>query len=292
MARSILQIDAFTDRLFGGNPAGVVPDARGLDERTMQAIAREMNCSETAFVFPPTRADCTELVRFFTPGEEVPMCGHATIATYLALGARAGGDERMLTRMMECGAGALPIAIERDGATARVTMTQKEGWFGEASSEEVAASVGLDEGAILPSAPAELASTGLCVAIFPVANVDVLGKCRPNASQIRKIAGAQRADGVYVVALDALLGKVTRARARFFCGEGLAIGEDPVTGSAAGALTAWLHRHERLAIGETVTIEQGVECGRPGVVRGFVGDDRRVSIVGTGVLVFEASINV
>src|SRR5512143_1658976 len=102
MARPILQVDAFTDRLFGGNPAGVVPDARGLDDRAMQAIAREMGCAETAFVLPATRADCTERVRFFTPGEEVPMCGHATIATYVVLARGAvGGEGATATRTME-----------------------------------------------------------------------------------------------------------------------------------------------------------------------------------------------
>src|SRR5438105_2977729 len=125
MARTIVQIDAFTDRLFGGNPAAVVPDAEGLDARAMQTIAREMACSETAFVFPATRADCTERVRFFTPTEEVPMCGHATVATYLVLAERIGEGGRT----MECGAGALPIEVAREGGALHVTMTQNAGAF-------------------------------------------------------------------------------------------------------------------------------------------------------------------
>src|SRR4051794_1738523 len=114
MARAIVQVDAFTDRALSGNPACVLPDADGLDERTMQAIAREMGCSETAFVMRATRADCTERVRFYTPSEEVPMCGHATIAAYTVLAA-AFGEAPVVRRVMECGAGALPIAIARHG---------------------------------------------------------------------------------------------------------------------------------------------------------------------------------
>jgi PhzF family phenazine biosynthesis protein len=287
MARALFQVDSFTDRLFGGNPAGVVPDARGLDERTMQALAREMNCSETAFVFPPTRADCTQRVRFFTPGEEVPMCGHATIAAYLVLSARGDVGERAV---MECGAGALPIAIAKDGGAIRVTMTQNEGSFADVPSRGmVAQCVGLPPDAVATRPPPELSSTGLCAAILPLQSLEVLARCRPDAAKIRELGAPV---GVYAVVLEPDDGEVTRAHARFFGAEGIGIVEDPVTGSAAGALAAWLHRHGRLAIGRPLVVEQGGHCGRPGTVIAEVGADRRVSITGTGVVAFESKINV
>ncbi len=288
MARKILQVDSFTDRLFGGNPAGVVPDAQGLDDRAMQAIAREMNCSETAFVLPATRADCTHRVRFFTPGEEVPMCGHATIATFLVLAATGAVRGQA---MMECGAGALPIAIGGEGAAATVTMTQNAGVFGEVPSRGlVAQALGLPPDAVAARPPPEMASTGLWAAILPLQSLEVLARCQPDAARIRALSSDAVA-GVYAVVLEPADGIVTRAQARFFCAEGLGIGEDPVTGSAAGALAAWLHRHDRLPVGQTLTVEQGAQCGRPGTVRARVGEDRRVSISGTGVIVFEATIN-
>src|SRR5206468_3716222 len=132
----------------------------------------------------------------------------------------------------------------------------------------------------------------LCAAIAPVVSLDALAACRPDAAKIRGLGGTKKADGVYVVAFAPGSGPVAEARARFFCGEGLGIGEDPVTGSAAGAFAAWLHRHGRLAIASKLTIYQGVECGRPGSVSASVGDDRRVSIVGSGVVVYDTTINV
>ena len=83
-----LHLDVFTDRLFGGNQLAVVLDGRGLSSETMQAIAKEMNFSETTFVLPPERPDTDVRVRIFTPGEELPMAGHPTIGTHLRAGAR------------------------------------------------------------------------------------------------------------------------------------------------------------------------------------------------------------
>jgi PhzF family phenazine biosynthesis protein len=295
MARTIFQVDSFTDRLFGGNPAGVVPDARGLDDRAMQTIAREMNCSETAFVFPPTRADCTHRVRFFTPGEEVAMCGHATIATFLVLAGEATGSAGLAAgrAVMECGAGALPISVEGTGAATTVTMTQNAGTFLEVPSRGmIAQAIGLPPDVLAPRPPPEVSSTGLPAAIVPLQSVEVLARCRPDAAKIRALADGTTA-GVYAVVLEpSEAAAVRRAHARFFCAEGLGIGEDPVTGSAAGALAAWLHRHGRLPVGEILTVEQGAYCGRPGTVRARVGEDLRVSISGTGVIAFRTSLNV
>ena len=294
MARTLFQVDSFTDRLFGGNPAGVVPDARGLDDRAMQAIAREMNCSETAFVFPPTRADCTHRVRFFTPGEEVAMCGHATIATFLVLAGDAAGGAGLAAgrAVMECGAGALPIAVEGTGAATTVTMTQNAGTFGEVPSRGlIAQAIGLPPDVLATRPAPQVSSTGLPAAIVPLQSLDVLARCRADAAKIRDLPDCT-IDGIYAVVLEPEDGVVRRAHARFFCAEGLGIGEDPVTGSAAGALAAWLHRHGRLPVGEVLTVEQGGYCGRPGTVRARVGEDLRASISGTGVIVFRTTLNV
>ena len=79
--RRLVQVDVFTERIFGGNPLAVVFDAAGLEDIAMQAIAREMNLSETVFLLPTTRDDCAARVRIFTPAREVPFAGHPTIGT-------------------------------------------------------------------------------------------------------------------------------------------------------------------------------------------------------------------
>ena len=102
MARdyAFVQVDVFTDRVFGGNPLAVFLDAQGLDDATMQAIAREMNLSETTFVLPSTRPDCAARVRIFTPVHELPFAGHPTIGTtwVLATESRLGGGARAARR--------------------------------------------------------------------------------------------------------------------------------------------------------------------------------------------------
>jgi PhzF family phenazine biosynthesis protein len=274
--RAIVQVDAFTDRLFGGNPACVVPEADGLDAGTMQAIAREMRCSETAFVMRATRADCTERVRFFTPTEEVPMCGHATIAAYTVLATGA------VPRMMECGAGALPIDVMRDGSVTWIAMTQNAPEIVEVRSREaLAASVGLAREDARDDVPPQLVSTGERMAILPVRGRDVLRRCRPDPARIAALDGAPT--GVYVVAFE------ETAQARFFGAAGTGIVEDPVTGAGAGAFAAWLDRHGRLQ-GE-IAIAQGIEMGRAGVVRARMEAGRPV-IVGRAVVVFASRINV
>src|ERR671936_2567681 len=92
MAReyAFVQVDVFTDRVFGGNPLAVFLDGRGLSDGEMQAIAREMNLSETTFVLPATRADCAARVRIFTPASEIPFAGHPTVGTAWVLATRGG----------------------------------------------------------------------------------------------------------------------------------------------------------------------------------------------------------
>src|SRR5712664_4939062 len=86
-AYKFVQVDVFTDRVFGGNPLAVLLDARGLDDDLMQRIAREMNLSETVFLFPPTRPDCVAALRIFTPARALPFAGHPTVGTAWVLAA-------------------------------------------------------------------------------------------------------------------------------------------------------------------------------------------------------------
>src|SRR3954465_9633222 len=137
-----LHLDVFTDRLFGGNQLAVFLDGRGLSPDTMQAIAKEMNFSETTFVLPPERPDTDVRVRIFTPGEELPMAGHPTIGTAFAL-ARAGvlapGRGRVVFGL---GVGPTEVALKWNGDTlAFAWMTQPNPTFGEPGAAQSAAAV-------------------------------------------------------------------------------------------------------------------------------------------------------
>ncbi len=290
MPRILYQVDAFTDRLFGGNPAGVVPDAAGLDDRAMQSIAREMNCSETAFVTAPTRPGATHRVRFFTPAREVKLCGHATIATFHVLAERR---ELPGNVVMECGAGEVPIEVLREGGRTRITMTQGKASFVDAPFRGVVSqSVGLPPDVVSPKPPPQLVSTAVWIAILPVLAVDVLSKCAPVAAKIRALGGARAVDGVYVVALGSEMGPIHEVRSRFFGAEGLGIVEDPATGVAAGALGAWLVKHARLGHGEALVVEQGVECGRASTLHVTVPEGGHPRVSGTAVTAFQTTIDV
>jgi trans-2,3-dihydro-3-hydroxyanthranilate isomerase len=297
MERAFHRVDVFADRLFGGNPACVFPDARGLDDDTLRAIAREMGAGATAFVLPPTRAECTHKVRFFKPmGEELRACGHATVATFAV---HAAIGEAGPSAVMECGAGAVPVTTVLDAAGARVTLVQGEGRFrafeDAAGKDGLARALGVSPGDVLAAPPAELASTGsggTWVAIAPLRDVAAVAACAPSAAAIEAL-GASRVYAFAMPGAGAGDGPRARAHARYFFLEvNGKVDEDPVTGTAAGALAAWLDRHGRLARGETLVVEQGIECKRPGVVRAAVDEAGRVAITGSAVVAFTASLDV
>src|SRR3989442_674473 len=148
-----VQVDVFTDRVFGGNPLAVFLDGRGLSDDEMQAIAREMNLSETTFVLPATRPDCAARVRIFTPAAELPFAGHPTVGTawVLATRGRLGGRARAA---LEEGIG--PVAVELEGEPARPTfvwMSHRDAEFGPPVSDRagVAAALRLEPGTLPPS---------------------------------------------------------------------------------------------------------------------------------------------
>ena len=117
-----IQVDVFTNRPFGGNQLAVFPEAEGIADAEMQAIAREMNFSETTFVLPPTDPDHDARVRIFTPGQELPMAGHPTVGTGFVLGAERGRADLVF----ELGVGPTPVSVEVANPMAgRATMQQR-----------------------------------------------------------------------------------------------------------------------------------------------------------------------
>ncbi|MES4791825.1 MAG: hypothetical protein C4321_01510 [Chloroflexota bacterium] len=187
-------IDAFTTRPYTGNPCGVITRADGLSEEQMQQIARELNASETAFVFPSRRAKFR--VRFFTPTKEIPLTGHPTIATMHALVEEgridlSGGPVRVT---QELNIGLLPVDIYLDEErNIRVVMTQARPEFGRRLDRNVIAEgLGIAPSDICSDSPVQVVSTGTPQAMVPVRSLEVLRRLKPNFQQMAPSATWRR----------------------------------------------------------------------------------------------------
>lgn len=271
-ALRIFQVDSFTTRPFGGNPAGVVPNAHGLDERQMQVIAREMGCSETAFVSAPEIPGADYRVRFFTPSIEVPLCGHATVATFHVLcseGLIARGTRKV---WQQTGAGKLPIDLDWDENGVTVMMTQAPPEFRPLNEDPgpILNALGLSSEDRHPDYPVELGSTGLWDLLLPLRGLDAMKRISPDHHALAALNRAQGAISTHVWTFETEE-PGHRVHARNLAAA-LDMPEDPVTGTANGALAAYLVKHDLVEpnLVTTIEVEQGYEIGRPGVVRAEV----------------------
>ncbi|WP_222919769.1 PhzF family phenazine biosynthesis protein [Natrinema sp. SYSU A 869] len=281
----ILQVDAFTDEPHTGNPAGVVPDADGLSADQMQAIAAEMAVSETAFLRSSETAD--HRIRYFTPTQEVDLCGHATIGTFAHL--RDEGLEPGTTTL-ETNVGTLEIEVEEDGT---VWMTQDEPTIREVDIgyDRVADALGVDRAALKGASddiPLAVASTGLPFLITPITYLSDVGDAEPDMDAVDALTDNVDATGVYLFTFDALEAEST-VHGRMFA-PGAGVPEDPVTGTASGAVSAYLDRFGAFDddLPEELRLEQGHYIDRPGIVRARLDD--AVQVGGRGVTVLDGSI--
>jgi trans-2,3-dihydro-3-hydroxyanthranilate isomerase len=260
---SFVTVDVFTAQRFGGNPLAVFPDAVGLSDRDMQALAREFNLSETTFVLPPADPAHTGRVRIFTPAYELPFAGHPNVGTGYVL-ARQGRDRNGLLLFEET-AGLVKVTVERDGGEvtgATVAAPQALALGTELSPETAAACAGLHPADVVTAShPPIEASLGNPVTIAEVA-AEALAEAAPDLEQFRRAAAALPGGGLllYLYAYDN-----GRIRARMFAPLA-GISEDPATGAAAVALAGLLLSLSEEASG-AYEITQGVEMGRPSLLR-------------------------
>jgi PhzF family phenazine biosynthesis protein len=285
-------VDAFTDRPFAGNPAGVVPDAAGLSPEEMRAIAGEVNSTESAFVLPPEGPGGDLRVRFFTGRGEVPLCGHATIAAFhlLAELGRLPFREGAVRLWQETRVGVLPVDVRRLEEGFSITMTQGRPAVLPAvvSRREAAETLGLPEGRLL-DLPIEAISTGLPTLLVPLKTLSDLEGVRPLREEVAALCEREGLAGIHAFTLETLE-DASHARARFFAPL-LGIEEDPVTGTANGALGAYLVRHGPSQEGEVLLFEQGHALGRPGTVRVIVPPgDAPVLVEGSAVTVMKGEV--
>jgi trans-2,3-dihydro-3-hydroxyanthranilate isomerase len=261
------QVDVFTDRVFGGNPLAVFLDGNGLASEEMQAIAREMNLSETTFVLPATQPGCAARVRIFTPARELPFAGHPTIGTafVLATEGRLPNDRQAL----EEGVGPVPIEVEGDARKPRfIWMGHQEPEFGPPVDDRaaIAAMVGLAEHDLLARVPIQRGSTGSPFLLVPLRDRDTVDRALLDVAAARRF-GETASLGVFVFAPDPDPA-ARRVYSRMFAPHTSGIPEDPATGSASGPLGAYLVRHGLVAGAPEARIlsEQGVRMGRPSAI--------------------------
>jgi PhzF family phenazine biosynthesis protein len=296
----VYQVDAFTTERFRGNPAGVVPNADGLTENQMQALARELNNSETAFVLSPTAADHEVWVRFFTPTTEVPSCGHATIAAHYV----RARENRLpaCTVVQKIGAGVLPVEIVPvSDDDYQIVMTQGAIEFGPVFSgdraAEITSALGLSAADLEARYAIQIVSTGHSKVLIGIRERSRLNALRPDLTRLTGISREIGCNGYYVFTLTPGAPDVL-AHGRMFA-PAIGIAEDPVTGNANGPLGAYLVKHKLAAFeGDRFTFkaQQGEAIGRTGIVEVTVRvkgqQPERVQVAGRAVIVFSTEITV
>lgn len=249
-ARPYVVVDAFTDTPLQGNPVAVFFEAEDLSDDRMQRIAREMNLSEVTFVLPP-RLGGDARIRIFTPVNELPFAGHPLLGTAIALGEARGGDRLRLETAM----GVIAFDLKRvNGRAVAAEMEQPVPTWAEFDrAEELLAALGLTSSAL----PVVIYHNGPRHVFVGLESTAALSRVDPD----------QRALAAFPdMATNCFAGSGSTWRSRMFS-PAYGVAEDAATGSAAGPLAIHLARHGRIGFGQWIDIHQGVEMGRPSLMR-------------------------
>jgi PhzF family phenazine biosynthesis protein len=298
---NLYQIDSFTKERFLGNPAGVVTNADGLTEFEMQKIARELNNSETAFIFSSACKEYDVHLRFFTPTNEVPICGHATIAAHYI---RAIEQNLETSRIFhKTGAGILPIDIYKEKNDYKIVMTQGEVEFGALidGEERKALLVALKifDYDLLEEFPIQVVSTGHSKVMVGIKDKNILNQLNPNHEALAKLSEIIKCNGYYVYTINTKEKEAEEdclVHGRMFA-PAIGINEDPVTGNANGPLGAYLVHHKLIKHTDSLfkfKAKQGEAIGRTGIIEVEVRTEKdipiEVKISGNAVIVFQTEI--
>ncbi|MFI8709395.1 PhzF family phenazine biosynthesis protein [Bacillus sp. NPDC077411] len=248
-------LNAFTKDEKGGNPAGVVLDTKGLTTKTMQAIANKLNFSETVFVLPSVDADYE--IKYFTPNEEVAICGHATIATFSLLVQIRGMSSKIYS--IKTKAGVLSVEVHNNKM---ISLQQNLPEFLQTlPCEEIMKSLNLDKEKLISDMPIQIVSTGLRDIIIPVRGLTDLLKISPNMKRVAEISKTYNVTGYDVFTLETLHNSTAHCRnfAPLF-----GIPEESATGTSNAALACYLIKHnKKFEKYSTFTFEQGYVMDTP-----------------------------
>lgn len=303
MALSFHTLDVFTDRRFGGNPLAVVHDADGLDTAAMQAIARELNLSETVFILKPENPAHSAKVRIFTPGRELPFAGHPTLGTAILLAelrAPAVNGERDAIIALEQSIGPVRVGVRLRAGQAPFAefdapkLPEKTGTL--AARDRLADALGLLPREIgFENHTALRVAAGNTFAFVPVVSLEAIGKARVNGVHWAETFPASEVDGVYLYTRQCVHNG-SAFHARMFAPQ-LGVPEDPATGAAAVGFAGVVAEFDDLPDGaHKRVVEQGLEMGRPSAIQLTVvvegGKLDTVRIGGNAVRIIEGTLAV
>jgi trans-2,3-dihydro-3-hydroxyanthranilate isomerase len=267
--------DVFTDVPLAGNQLAVFTDAREIPEEQLQRLAREINYSETVFVYPPA-ADGHVMIRIFTPVDELPFAGHPALGTAFVL----GGPLQLTEIRLETVAGTTPIRLEREGARIVYGAMRQPPttWERFERTAELLAALGAES----TDLPIELYRQGPGHVLVELDSPERVAALRPDFHALARLMH----EGAGCFARDGARWKFRG----FFPAHG--IDEDPATGSAAGPLAIHLARHGRAAFGEEIEIAQGAEIGRPSTLFALARSPEDVEVGGSAVIVARGEFEV
>ncbi|MEU0394516.1 PhzF family phenazine biosynthesis isomerase [Streptomyces sp. NPDC006208] len=279
---AVLRYAAFSSDPEGGNPAGVVLDASGLDDADMLSIAADLGYSESAFLSDPPEGLGGEpgrafTIRYFSPKAEVPFCGHATVATAIALGERIGaGDLVFATR-----AGTVPVTVSEESGALRATLTTVEPHredIADADLAEALAALDWPAADLDPALPPRIAFAGARHLVLAAATRARLADLAYDFARLEALM--RRLDLTTVQLVWRESESVFHVRDPFPVG---GVVEDPATGAAAGAFGAYARELGLVPEAAVLTLHQGEDMGRPGVLTVELREgDKRVRVTGTG----------
>jgi trans-2,3-dihydro-3-hydroxyanthranilate isomerase len=265
--------DVFTDTPLAGNGLAVFTDARAIPEEQLQPLARELNLSETVFVFP-AEGEGHARIRIFTPAAEIPFAGHPTLGTAFVL----AGPLQLEEIRLETGAGVVPVRLERDGP--RIVF----GWMSQplptvepyGDEAELFDALGVAGSEL----PVEVYDNGIRHVYVALGSEEDVASLEPDISRLGRYGA--------VLGFNCFAGSGARWKTRMFAPGG-GVPEDPATGSAAGPLALHLARHGRIAFGDEIQISQGAEIARPSTLHARVEGSperlERVEVGGSAVVV-------
>lgn len=297
-AYKIYQIDSFSNKKFLGNPAGVVYNADGLNEKDMQKIARELNNSETAFIFSSNSKDYDVHVRFFTPLREVPICGHATIAAHYVIALETEIKENTCIKQ-KTGAGILPVEIEPTENSYNIVMTQGKVEFGDIIEGKnlgrLVSALGIDNNDLITEAPVQIVSTGHSKVMIGIKDYKQLHNLKPDMKELNQLSDIINCNGYFVFTFDSDETDIL-LKGRMFA-PAIGIEEDPVTGNANGPVGAYIVKYKLAEFKKDnfkFSAKQGISIGREGKINVNVnienGEPVKVQVSGTATVVFKTEI--
>ena len=293
------QIDSFTKEKFKGNPAGVVVNADGLNDYQMQQIARELNNSETAFLFHSDSADCDGIIRYFTPNTEVPICGHATIAAMYAKAIEEKLDSCILRFKTKIGI--LPFEIIKENENYQILMTQGNFELGDifdtTITQKMITALGLQKSDLDERCPIQIASTGHSKVMIGIKSREKLNTLSPSYNDLAQLSKEINCNGYFVFTFDSNDQDIL-TYGRMFA-PAIGINEDPVTGNANGPLGGYLVQNNLVNFKNNefeFNGKQGEKIDRLGVIKVKVSiEDNKptlIQIKGDAVIVFRAEIEI